>query len=454
MSVQHEVYRSQSLGPAHEQTFTPPKTPPCAEKELKTKIVHPWPEPETEPEEDFSKRRKIDTALDVVRAEADAETFNVTHQEVLLLHAAKERYAHTKEQPIPALNNDREMLVRVEVVGLNPIDWKAPDFGWGLPALPCIAGRDLAGTVVIAPKLKSRFREGDRVMSISTDYRDNRKAAYQQYSVVSDYNACRLAPHLSAIDAAPIGVAFVAAALALGICIGVDFLGTNDKARGPDILRAVRSLARDALPKDIQAECFDGIKEEERAKPGDWIAIWGGSSATGCCAVQLAKFAGLKVIAVVDVARSGERMLKYGADLLVDRLDTDRAIAIVKGITKGKLRFALDTVGRPTATLLAQAMQPSLEGETKRAHLVGLVAVPKPPIDGVASHSVPIKSFHEAPQVGESLMLWLEKLFENKLINTPDIVVADGGLEGINAALDRLRDGSVNGPRLVVPLKA
>jgi D-arabinose 1-dehydrogenase-like Zn-dependent alcohol dehydrogenase len=178
-----------------------------------------------------------------------------------------------------------------------------------------------------------------------------------------------------------------------------------------------------------------------------------GSSATGSCAVQLAKFAGLKVIAIIDVAQNGERMLKHGADLLVDRLDPERAIAIIKGVTKGKLRFALDTRGRDTASLLASAMQPELEGGI-RSHLVGLVAKPKIPINGVVYHSVPIKSFHEAPQVGEGLMIWLEKLLARKLLATPDIEVAEGGLEGINAALDRLRDGSVNGPRIVVPLAA
>lgn len=115
-----------------------------------------------------------------------------------------------------------------------------------------------------------------QVLAISTDYRDNRKAAFQQYSVVSDFNACKLPPHLSAIEAAPLGVAFVAAALALGICLGVDFLGTDDRARGPDLLRAVRSLPREALPEDIRKECFDGIQENERAKAGDWIVIWGG----------------------------------------------------------------------------------------------------------------------------------------------------------------------------------
>lgn len=159
--------------------------------------------------------------------------------------------------------------------------------------MPCISGRDLAGKIVRAPKHKSRFQVGDnvsllmfsntsdstnlyKVMSISTDYRDNRKSAYQQYSIVSDFNACKLPDHVSGIDAAPLGVAFVAAALGLGICLGVDFAGINGRPQGPDILKIVRALSRDALPKDIQATCFDGIREDERPKPGDWIAIWGG----------------------------------------------------------------------------------------------------------------------------------------------------------------------------------
>jgi D-arabinose 1-dehydrogenase-like Zn-dependent alcohol dehydrogenase len=182
-----------------------------------------------------------------------------------------------------------------------------------------------------------------------------------------------------------------------------------------------------------------------------WKLTITGSSASGVCAVQLAKLAGLKVIAIIDVAKNGARMLKHGADLLVDRFDTDRAVQIVKDVTKGKLRFGLDTRGKEPALLLAQAMQQGGEGE-KRAHLVGLTGLPKEETKGVVYHSVPIKAFHEAPRVGEGLMIWLETLLEQRLLTTPDIEVAEGGLEGINAALDRLRDGSVNGPRIVVPL--
>ncbi|KAI9650665.1 hypothetical protein NHQ30_000685 [Ciborinia camelliae] len=438
-----QIYVSQTV----DREITPPKTP---ESYGYQKVFHNWPEPETEPEGIYLHREK--SSLDQINNSIYDSDLNVSHQEALLLHGPKQRYAHATEQPIPSLKDDREMLVAVEVVGLNPIDWKAPDFGFGLPSLPCISGRDFAGKVVKQPEASSRFRSGDIVIGISTDYRDSRKAAYQQYAVVSDFNACRLPMNVSPTDAAPLGVAFVAAALGLGICLGVNFAYPKGELQGPDLLREIHSLSRDSIPQDVRAECFDGIREDERPQPGDWIVIWGGSSATGCCAVQLAKLAGMKVIAVIDVARSGERMLKHGADLLVDRFDTERAISIVKGITKGKLHFGLDTRGKESTSILAQTMQSENGIEGKRAHLVGLTGLPKEPTPGVLYHSVPIKTFHEAPKIGEELMIWLERLFRHKRIATPEIEVAPGGLQGINAALDRLRDGSVNGPRMVVPL--
>lgn len=150
-------------------------------------------------------------------------------------------------------------------------------------------------------------------------------------------------------------------------------------------------------------------------------------------------------------------MLKHGADLLVDRLDTKRAVSIIQNVTRGKLRFGLDTVGKESAGLLAEAMlkyeEKGNEGpQATQGHVVGLTGVPKTEEPGVAYHSVPIKLFHEAPALGEGLMLWLEELLRYRILSTPDIEIAGGGLKGINSALDRLRDGSVNGPRIVVPL--
>lgn len=57
--------------------------------------------------------------------EANVESFQITHQEVLLLHGVKQRYTHTPKHEIPHIKSDSEMLVKVSVIGLNPIDWKA-----------------------------------------------------------------------------------------------------------------------------------------------------------------------------------------------------------------------------------------------------------------------------------------------------------------------------------------
>lgn len=48
------------------------------------------------------------------------------HQAALLLHAPKQRYTHVKKHDVPEIKDEREMLVKIQVVGLNPIDWKAP----------------------------------------------------------------------------------------------------------------------------------------------------------------------------------------------------------------------------------------------------------------------------------------------------------------------------------------
>lgn len=114
------------------------------------------------------------------------------------------------------------------------------------------------------------------MIAISTDYRDLRKAAYQEFVVGLDYNLVRLPSALSYEEGSTLGVAFVAASLALGICMGVDF---NDVTSGPDLLKLAKAADPDSIPEDVRAETLRGIPEHERARPGDWIAVWGGKRA-------------------------------------------------------------------------------------------------------------------------------------------------------------------------------
>ncbi|KAK8081183.1 hypothetical protein PG997_009001 [Apiospora hydei] len=395
-----------------------------------------------------------------------------THK-AAVLHSLKQPYVVDHARPVPELLHEWEVLVKSHVIGLNPIDWKAPE---------------LAGRVIQASRSSSRIKEGDNVICISTDYRDLRKAAYQEYVVSSSFNTVRIPPSVPLQSAATLGVAFVAAALALGICMGVDFSHTAD---GPDLLELVQKNASSSssssgcyqLPDDIRAECLEGLAPGERALPGDWVAIWGGSSTSANLAVQLARLAGLRVATLVDTAKHGLRLSAHGSplrpDLLVDSHDPDRAVAILRASLGPRLRFALDTRGRDSAAALGRALRqeeeeapdaspvvdkdapvtprqspgPASRG-APRAHLVGLTGLPKEPAgEEVVYHTVPIKLYHEAPAVGEALSAWLERLLEAGALVAPDVVAVEEGFEGINIGLDRMRRGEVSGGKAVVVLE-
>jgi hypothetical protein len=334
------------------------------------------------------------------------------------------------------------------------------DYNFGIPVLPYVAGRELAGTVVKAPNTRiSRIRQGDIVIVPSTDYRDLRKAAFQQYSVVSSSNAIRIPKSISVHSGSILGVAFVSAALALGICMGLNFRDIKD---GPDLLSIVRSLDPKQLPSDIRQECLHGISESARAKAGDFLVIWGGSSTCAHIAKQIAR-------------------------LVVDSHDPQRAIEIIKANAGAGARFGFDTIGKETAGHLSRCLAappppttaaplfskdakvyqkpgaklptpPSTPLETssrtQSSHLVGLTGLPKTDIpDGVALHSVPIKLFHEVAEVGEALSAWCERLLVEGLLVPPDVVGTVDGLEGINEGLDRMRMRKISGGRLVAVLK-
>ncbi|RMD39606.1 hypothetical protein DV735_g5529, partial [Chaetothyriales sp. CBS 134920] len=375
-------------------------------------------------------------------------------QQQLLVVEVKQPLHLKEDAAIPASNKDHEVLVRIEYVGLNPIDWKSVSFGWGLPSLPCILGRDYVGKVVHkhAPDADVGLEVGDVVLGISTDYRDYRKAAFQQYAIASSFNLCRIPPKLYQSHGIlpSIGVAFVSAALALGVCIGLDFSKTVGDSQGPDLFSIVRSLDRTSISEDIRQECFDSITESERIRPGDWIAIWGASSTVGFILLQLAKRAGLRVVCVANVVKHGAFLLDAGADALVNKNDPE-AVEAVRGITQGKrLRYGFDAVGKDTA----QQLQATFSADEPSSHLVCLVATPKEPAEHVRYHKLPMKLFHESGEVGRALMLWLEELLshENGLILPKTDLHTSTGLQAVNAALDRLRHGQYTGQRIVVQI--
>lgn len=165
-------------------------------------------------------------------------------QIALLLYAPKTRYILTDSHPLPAILHPDEVLIRVTHVGLNPIDWKSADYGFGLPTLPAVNGRDLAGVVIAlhpdahSNKTQSKFKVGDTVFGPSTQYRDSRTSAFQSYAVTQSHCLARIPEGLSPANSCAIGVGAVTAMLALGsslnMTLGESGFSTRNVAVGAE----------------------------------------------------------------------------------------------------------------------------------------------------------------------------------------------------------------------------
>lgn len=113
-----------------------------------------------------------------------------------------------------------------------------------------------------------------KVLAVSTDYRDFRKSAFQEYAIVCCYNAIRIPKHVDPFKVAPMGVAFVAAGLSLGVCLGVTFT-KGPKKREFNLLENARWYPED-VPDDIAEEVFDALAPCYQAQPGEWLLVYGG----------------------------------------------------------------------------------------------------------------------------------------------------------------------------------
>ena len=219
------------------------------------------------------------------------------------------------------------------------------------------------------------------------------------------------------------------------------------------------------------------------------------STITAQIITQLAKRAGLKVAGVADLNKhrqllmslgTGKRtkckdsalqkLMVFSADLLIDRNDLEEAKRTLRKRIPGYLRFAIDVVGSETASWCQEVLaafcssryssptssspsspptvDPLTHGSgSKLSHLVTLTGSPKTPCSNVQVHQVPIKLFHVHQKIGGHLSKWLYELLDQGALKLPEVEYVDGGLGAVNQALERLRDGTVSGKRLVVRTK-
>ncbi|KAH6640051.1 zinc-binding dehydrogenase [Truncatella angustata] len=217
--------------------------------------------------------------------------------------------------PIPSLS-EGEILVKVHYAAQNPTDWKA------VSAAPAgrVVGCDFAGTVSDANG--SHWREGQRVAGFVQG--TTQRGAFAEYVAIEASLVYEIPGPVSYQDAAVVPLAFATASQALFQRLGL-----------PEPSRPAKS----AFP----------------------ILINGGASSVGKYAVQLAKNAGLYVIATGS-QKNHELLTSLGADAVVDYSDADWASQVRK-LSHDNLQHAFDCISeKETVGEVIKALSPTKGG--------------------------------------------------------------------------------------------
>ncbi|KXJ87935.1 zinc-binding dehydrogenase [Microdochium bolleyi] len=221
-----------------------------------------------------------------------------------LVTASPKTVAVRSDVPIPVLRQG-EILVKVHYAAQNPTDWK------GVPGKPPgrVVGCDFAGTVADANG-SSQWAVGQRVAGwVHGGSADPDRGAFAEY----------LATEPSLVFPVPDSVSLEAAStVSLAVATAVQAL-----------------FQRLGLPQPGSSSAGSSDKKTQ-------VLIYGGTSSVGLYAVQLAKMAGLRVIATGS-ARNHDLLRSLGADETVDYNDADW-VEKVRSLTNDDLRYALDTI--------------------------------------------------------------------------------------------------------------
>ncbi|KAE9390324.1 GroES-like protein [Gymnopus androsaceus JB14] len=342
-----------------------------------------------------------------------------------------------------------QIIIRVRAVGLNPSDWKHAMGPLGRKP-GTIAGCDAAGDVVKIGSAVKHLQVGDRAsgFTFGGSFQTN-NGAYSEY------------------------VRFVAA-----VCFKLPKSMTYEEAASFPIphLTAVQAFyMRLNIPKPLSPS----PKRES-------ILIWGGSTAVGHHAVQLAVLSGLKVFVTASVA-AHEELKVLGAEACFDYKAPGVAKQIQAAAGEEGIIYGLDTVCEKGSTdvcvdamstsrggniiTLVHTVSEAIENRRKDVHVefeatknrrkdvhVELILV----YTQIGS-ALTLGGFLELPAMPQDKAATLEyvseympRILENwkegegtPKFNTQRLRHMQGGLEQIHEGLEIMRDGKYSREKLV-----
>ncbi|KAF2086622.1 zinc-binding oxidoreductase-like protein CipB [Saccharata proteae CBS 121410] len=313
-----------------------------------------------------------------------------------------------------------ELLIEVRALALNPIDIYTRDLNFAISSFPAIGGFDIAGIVISTGSsvLSTAPQPGNRVAAFSHAFAAQGKpeyGAFQQRVLVPAVNAVTL----------PDSWSFNEGTL-LPMAVTTTFAGWY---------AIDMPLNTSYTPADKQG-----------------ILVWGASSSVGSFAVQIAKLMGFTVYATAS-AKHHAYIKTLGASKVFDYYDDNVVDDIVRAIKVDGVNVSVGygaVIGSLAPSLeILKAMNP--EEGARLAH------APRLDPDGPKAEEVEVK-FVAGPTDAEERdafmrevwWTWLQpRLHSGEVVPSPSIKVVQGGLEGLNKAIDVLKEG-ISATKIVI----
>ncbi|KAF2746175.1 putative alcohol dehydrogenase [Sporormia fimetaria CBS 119925] len=339
----------------------------------------------------------------------------------------KEKHANVELGPADKYTpGDGELLVKVEVIGFNPIEAKIQKFAMQPIPYPNILGISYAGTIdSVGPNTPSHFTPGTRVAVNRTGRAlgDARFGSFQKYALAQSH-ATSILPASVSLEA---GAASICNLATVTCAMDLHF-----------------SFSRPSL---------DGSKP---AAQGKTILIYGGTSSVGGLAISYAKAAGYRVVTTTS-PQHAEYVASLNPDVVIDHKQS--ASAIVEELKKnGPYDAIFDTIGLPPVTNIFYDYLGSVGGG-KYNTIIPPIGGEKECPEGVQRIFAPY-SFALDEEQNLGLRRWYYEEFVPKGLEAGIVApsrpeTVEGGLEGVQEALDRMIQGRVSGRKLVAyPWKA
>jgi len=314
------------------------------------------------------------------------------------------------------------------------VDWKIQDYGLFIQKYPNILGTDVAGTIAAVGPGVTNFKQGQRVIgwAFSLGTGEPRDGALQLYSIIKARNASPIPDSMSFERAVvlPLAVSTAAAGLYLKDHLGLAYPGKETKKLAKTIL------------------------------------VWGGSSSVGATVIQLARASGLTVYATASTRNNG-LVKELGAEKAFDYTQKGVVDEIVQAVKESGGEF----VGVYDAISLKDSFTTSGEILHKLGggHVVGTLPPNVEFPEGVKctggtsarmccwASCADMRPVFATKISGDAVgdAVWgkylPEALESGQLKAKPDPIVIKGGLDKMQEAFDRQKQGVSAGKIVVVP---